>query len=150
VVVKAPRPSMLADAEFAARFQRESRVLARLEHPAVVKVLDVGEHEGAPYVILQFLPGGSLRDRLKGWPDGRAPASSLATWLAPVAQALDFIHGQGYVHRDVKPDNVLFDALGHPFLSDFGIVKALDVRDISQRETVLTATGLVVGTPQYM
>ena len=69
---------MLVDPEFVARFTRESRVLARLEHPAVVKVLDVGAHEGAPFVILQFLPGGSLRDRQKAWPDGRAPVPSLA------------------------------------------------------------------------
>jgi formylglycine-generating enzyme required for sulfatase activity/tRNA A-37 threonylcarbamoyl transferase component Bud32 len=152
VVIKVPRPAMLEDPEFVARFSREVRALVRLEHPAIVKIIDFGEHKGAPFVVLQYLPGGSLRDRQRAQPGGRAPVASLRGWVEKVAQALDFIHGQGYVHRDVKPDNVLFDALGHPFLSDFGIAKALDDRQgaAGRPVTVATATGVVVGTPQYM
>src|SRR5205085_552199 len=126
VVVKVPRRETLEAPNFAARFTREVRALVRLEHPAIVKVLDVGQHEGAPFVVLQYLSGGSLRDRQRALPGARLPVASLRTWLEGMALALDFIHSQGVIHRDVKPDNVLFDALGHPFLSDFGIVKALE------------------------
>ncbi len=76
--------------------------------------------------------------------------ASLQTWLPAIAGALDFIHGQGYVHRDVKPDNILFDAQGHPHLGDFGIVKALEGGQPARPGTVLTQAGTVVGTPQYL
>src|SRR5262249_40232578 len=75
--------------------------------------------------------------------------AELQTWLQGVAEALDFIHRQKYLHRDVKPANILFDGEGHAFLSDFGIVKAL-TSDVKRPETVMTGTGMVIGTPQYL
>src|SRR5579883_2088909 len=128
VVIKVPRASAMEDPEFAQRFARETRSLVRLAHPRIVKVLDVGEHDGLPFAVMQFLAGGSLEDRFQSLPAGRARAEGavlLRQWLPAMAEALDFIHGQGTVHRDVKPANILFDAHGHVYLSDFGIAKAL-------------------------
>jgi serine/threonine-protein kinase len=151
VVIKVPRAEMLADPEFAGRFAREIRSLVRLAHPHIVKVFDVGEEAGLPFAVLQFLPGGSLRDGL----DPAALSLSqrlqkLHDWLMPVADALDFTHTQGYVHRDVKPENILLDAQGHAFLSDFGITKVLADSRAAAQQTAHTKTGLVLGTPQYM
>jgi tRNA A-37 threonylcarbamoyl transferase component Bud32 len=153
VVVKVPRRSMLADAGFASRFDREARSLANLPHPHIVKVLDVGTHDDMPFVVLEYLSGGSLRDRLRRDPRGEQvprPPEELASWLEGVALALDFIHRQGFVHRDVKPDNILFDGEGHVFLSDFGIVKALTAGGEKAEQSVLTGAGLIIGTPRYL
>jgi tRNA A-37 threonylcarbamoyl transferase component Bud32 len=153
VVIKVPRRSMLADAGFVSRFAREFRSLAKLSHPHIVKVHDVGNHDDTPFVVLEYLPGGSLRDRLRRNPRGEQsprPPEELGSWLEDVAAALDFIHGKGFIHRDVKPDNILFDAEGHVFLSDFGIVKALTAEGESAEQSVLTGTGLIIGTPRYL
>jgi hypothetical protein len=152
VVIKVPRQQMLDDPEFAARFQREVRSLVRLVHDHIVKVVDVGEYEGKPFAVLDFLPGGSLRDRLDGLLDARAggrPAEELRRWLPGIAAALDFCHQNQCVHRDVKPDNILFDAAERAYLSDFGIAKVLGTGGRSKM-TVMTAAGVVLGTPQYM
>jgi serine/threonine protein kinase len=153
VVVKVPRPAILEGQEFARRFAREVRSLAQLAHPHIVKVLDVGEEEGAAYAVMPFLPGGSLRTRQPV--DGRgkhqgAPPHGLLTWLPQVAAALDFMHAEGYVHRDVKPDNILFDAAGGAYLSDFGVVKVLADNRAKRGETAITAQGIVFGTAEYM
>src|SRR5262249_16923008 len=110
VVIKVPRPEMLQDPEFAGRFARECRSRVKLSHPHTVKIQDVQEHEGIPFLVLQYLSGGSLR----GWQpilaDGTRQAlrpCDLGSWLADVAEALDFIHQQRYIHRDIKPDNIL-------------------------------------------
>jgi len=154
LVVKVPRRAMLEDAEFAGRFAREIRSLVRLSHPNIVKVTDVGEHEGLPFAVMQFLPGGDLEGRLKPGPDGRgtpAHPSTLAGWLPGVASALDFIHREKYIHRDVKPANILFDSLGHAFLSDFGVAKVLgDAEASGHRGASVTGAGIVLGTPEYM
>jgi serine/threonine protein kinase len=152
VVIKAPRRSILEEPDFAGRFAREVRSLVRLVHPHIVKALDIGEEVGVPFAVLQYLAGGGLRARQPQGPDGKPLAlrpGELRGWLAGVAAALDFIHQRGYIHRDVKPDNILFDEHGHAYLSDFGIVKAL-AGGRTARQTVLTATGVVLGTPPYM
>jgi hypothetical protein len=150
VVVKVPRPSMLEDPGFAGRFAREIRSLVRLEHPHIVRVTDVGEYNGLPFAVMQFLPGGSLRDRQPRG-DRPLPPGDLRAWLESVAGALDFIHARQYVHRDVKPDNILFDAAGHAFLSDFGIAKAVaDGAVAVTKSAALTGAGMVLGTPHYM
>lgn len=152
VVIKVPHPFLLRDPAAAARFAQEARSLVKLAHPHVVSVIDVGQHDGHPFVVMQFLAGGSLEDRCPKDQEGRplpiAP-DRLDAWLSDIAAALDFMHGQGYVHRDIKPGNILFDEHGHAFLSDFGIAKALD-QDTGTMSAGLTGTGMVLGTPQYM
>jgi hypothetical protein len=147
VVIKAPRRSLLEDPKFAGRFAREIRSLVQLTHPHIVKVLDVGEHDGLTFAVMQYLSGGTLRDRLNAT-DTVTEAlrhDQLLGWLPDVAEALDFIHARRYVHRDVKPENILFDEAGHVYLSDFGIAKI-----VADLQTNLTNTGAVVGTPHYM
>lgn len=153
VVIKIPRRSaLLDDPEFAARFALEIRSLVKLAHPHIVKVTDVGEHDGLPYCVMQYLQGGSLEDFRQG-EDGHCqpqPPANLTTWLPGIAQALDFVHDQGYIHRDVKPGNILFDAHGNVYLSDFGIAKVHAESSASHKEASLTGAGMVLGTPEYM
>jgi predicted Zn finger-like uncharacterized protein len=152
VVVKVPRPSMLDDPEFAGRFAREVRSLVRLVHPHIVRITDVGEEDGVPFAVMQYLPGGSLHDRQRGPCDRLVPQqpATLADWLEPVAEALDYIHAQGYVHRDVKPANILFDAQGNAYVGDFGVAKAVAAGATERHSAPLTETGMVLGTRPYM
>lgn len=129
-----------ADTAFVERFKREARVIARLEHPHIVPIYDVGEHEGRPYIIMRLLTGGTLRERV-GRPDFDLWA--LLKTLEQIADALETAHAKQIVHRDIKPGNILFDESGSAFLSDFGIAKVLDAA------TQLTGSGLI-GTPAYM
>jgi serine/threonine protein kinase len=124
------------------RFEREAKALARLTHPNIVKVTDYGDHEGAPYLVMPYLPGGTLKQRL-GTP---MPWQEALRILLPVAQALDYAHEQNIIHRDIKPSNVLLTGRGQPMLSDFGIAKILENEDAQ----TLTGTGAGVGTPEYM
>jgi len=152
VVIKAPRFIQLGDDQAAQRFLREIRSLVALAHPHVVRILDVGEHEGLPFAVMEYLAGGSLKTRRPLGGDGRPlpqPPETLQTWLPDIAAALDYTHRKGYVHRDVKPDNILFDANGNVYLSDFGIVKGL-VALTATSQTTLTGVGAVVGTPGYI
>jgi serine/threonine-protein kinase len=154
VVIKIPRQAMMEDPEFAARFTREIRSLVKLSHPHIVKVTDVGTWEKTPFAVMQFLPGGSLEDRRRRDREGRASPfepKQIPRWLDAVALALDYIHAQGYVHRDVKPGNILFDAEGHAFLSDFGVAKVLSsAADQHATQPAMTGTGMVLGTAEYM
>jgi len=145
VVVKIPRPVAGAGPQFAARFVREVRSLVNLAHPNIVKIIDVVEHDGNPIAVMQYLAGGSLADL-----GLQRSLAEVGQWLPPVAAALDFVHAQGYVHRDVKPANILFDTHGHVYLSDFGVVKALS-EEMSPGETAAqTMTGMILGTPAFM
>ena len=152
VVIKIPKASLLADPEYTKRFTREIRALVKLNHPHVVKVLDVGEQDGVPYVVMQYLTGGSLQDQCTAKDGVRTsgPLAALPCWLDKVASSLDFIHKEGYVHRDVKPANILFDAHGNAYLSDFGIAKVLAADHDMKQSVSLTGTGVVLGTPAYM
>ncbi len=145
VVIKVPRSAMLDDPEFAGRFASEIRSLVKLSHPCIVKVTDVGQYGGLPFAIMQYLPGGSLEDRQPAAVDPK----TVPGWLEGVASALDYIHTQGYVHRDVKPGNILFDSHGYAFLADFGVIKALAATEGAKAKSV-TGAGLVLGTPEYM
>jgi F-box protein 11 len=153
VIIKIPLPELYRNPTFAARFSREVRTLVQLAHPNVVKVLDVGEHSRVPFAVMQFLAGGSLRDRQVAGPNGAVrpmPPAALAGWLSGVAAALDFIHARGFIHRDVKPGNILFDAHGHPYLADFGVIKALAAEGAEAQRSNLTQRGTVLGTLQYL
>lgn len=121
------------------RFRREARTITSLEHAAIVPVYDYGEADGQPYLVMRLMPGGSLRDRLAR---GLLPISEIAHLYKRLASALDYAHGKGVIHRDLKPGNILFDQQGEPFLADFGIVRLTD------KTTTLTQG--VIGTPAYM
>jgi eukaryotic-like serine/threonine-protein kinase len=156
VVIKFPiAPDGSPDAEgFLSRFHRESRSLVRLSHPHIVKVIDAGQDDGLPYVVMPYLDGGSLKDRLEPGPDGESRPMApglLHGWLMDVAQALDFLHGEGHVHRDVKPANILFDRHGNAFLGDFGVIKILGAEeDTWKGKSALTTPGYLLGTPNYV
>jgi len=124
------------------RFNREAKTLASLSHPNIVKVLDYGEYEGMPYLVMEFVSGGALKSRM-----GRPiPYAEAATLLLPVARALQHAHQQKIVHRDIKPENILINDSDQPMLSDFGILKLVDVEESHG----LTGTGKIIGTPAYM
>ncbi len=148
VVIKIPHASMLQDAEFAARFQLEIRSLVRLRHRSIVSIMDVGDENGVPFAVMQYLEGGSLEDQLRNGPMSEA---TLQQWLPDVASALDFIHREGFVHRDIKPANILFDREGNAYVSDFGVAKVIDKGAAKQKAAAtMTGTGMVMGTPDYM
>lgn len=141
VAVKVILATHAAEEHFLERFLREARMVASLEHPNILPVYDFGEENGVPFLVMPYLPGGSLGDRLKAGPVPLAVASS---WIAQLSDALDAAHAAGVLHRDVKPANVLLGKDDRLFLADFGIAKILE------NEPGLTATGVVVGTPIYM
>ncbi len=124
------------------RFQTEAKKMAQLQHPNIVKVTDFGEFENIPYLVLEYAPSGTLKERI-GKP---IPCGEAARMLTSVARALAYAHKRGLVHRDVKPSNILITDSGEPMLTDFGITKILD-----NEETLdLTITGMGIGTPGYM
>jgi serine/threonine protein kinase len=124
------------------RFEREAKSLAKLTHTNIVKVTDYGEYEGKPYLVMPYLPGGTLKQRL-GKP---MPWQEAMKLLHPIARALEFAHSQEMIHRDVKPSNILLTQSGTPMLADFGVAKILDMESTQD----LTGTGVAVGTPEYM
>ncbi len=128
------------DKTFLERFYREVQIAAKLQHPHILPVHDFGVHEGQPYIVMAYLRGGTLSDRIKQGPMSLAEVLSLT---AQIAEALDFAHNQGIIHRDIKPSNVMLDAQGNGYLADFGLAK------ISDASTELTGSRLV-GTPDYM
>lgn len=125
------------------RFEREAKSLAKLTHPNIVKVTDYGEHDGQPYLVMPYLPGGTLKERLKA---GRIQWQEAVQLLLPIAGALEFAHEQNLIHRDVKPSNILLTVKGQPMLTDFGIAKVFDLDTTAE----LTGTGMAIGTPEYM
>ncbi len=142
VAVKFIRPEIVKDDMFLKRFEREAKALARLSHPNIVKVLDYGEHEGSPYLVMEYIRGDTLKGKL-GKPIHWREAARM---ILPIAEALDYTHKHHIIHRDVKPSNFLVSETGHLMLSDFGIAKIMDSPDAMQ----LTGTGIGIGTPEYM
>lgn len=140
VAVKVLPREFLHDPQFRDRFQREIKTVAQLEHPAIVPVYDVGEHEGQPYFVMRYMTGSSLSDWIKGRKFGLEDAARLIDRLA---RALEYAHSKGVIHRDLKPDNILFDQNGEPFITDFGVAK------LEQAASTLTGSG-IIGTPAYM
>lgn len=151
VVVKVPKPEKMTDEDIRVRFRRESQLLVQLSHPHVVKVLDVGEYRQLPYVVMQYLSGGTLTDRIMSGSGAKKglPPDSLKLWLREVARALDFCCRKGMVHRDVKPANILFDEDDNAYVSDFGLTKIM-YGDHDNIDPSDTASGVVLGTPNYI
>ena len=141
VAVKLLRGGAMATDRERELFAREARVGMELSHPGLVKVLGVNIHDGQqPYLVMEYLPGPSLKDVLAE--DGLAPASAIDLVL-PVLETLDFVHGQGIIHRDVKTGNIMLDHDSRPRLMDFGLTTFSD-------ETSLSRSGIVFGSPHYM
>ena len=123
------------------RFQAEANAVAQLDHPHIVPIYEVGEIEDQPYFSMKLLSGGTLSGRMQ---DGAMEARNAAAIMEKLARAIGHAHERGVLHRDLKPDNVLFDEKGEPFLTDFGLAKMLDT------SSGLTLTHAHIGTPQYM
>jgi len=123
-----------------ARFRTEAEAIARLQHPNIVQVHEVGEHDGLPFFSLEFCPGGSLDRKLGGTP---LPPREAARLVETLARAMHAAHGKNVIHRDLKPANVLLGEDGTPKITDFGLAKKLD-------NAGQTASGAIMGTPSYM
>src|SRR5580692_11097989 len=140
VVVKLLTVDACRDVEAKARFLQEARLAGHIQHENIVSVFDFGEHEGRPFIVMEYLKGEDLRDAIRSNHTG-----SLLDRMKialQIADALEYVNGRGIVHRDIKPENVHIDAHGHVKLMDFGIAKTADLS--------LTKTGMTMGTPYYM
>ena len=140
VALKVMAPALAANAEFTDRFIKEGRITAKLAHGNLVTVFDIGSHGTVYYLAAEYIPGGSLREKIA---DGMSVAEALDV-ACDVARGLDYAHTKGFVHRDVKPGNILFKADGSAVLADFGIAKAMDAKSGA------TMAGASIGTPDYM
>jgi tRNA A-37 threonylcarbamoyl transferase component Bud32 len=131
------------------RFKTEAQKTAALDHPNIVPVLDYGEFEGVPFLVMKYFPGGTLKKALQERAQrnqGPYPYQAAAAILVPIARALETAHRNGIVHRDVKPSNILLTQTGLPMLTDFGVAKVLESDETIDR----TSLGTGIGTPEYM
>ena len=140
VAVKVLPQTFLHDPQFRARFEREAKTIAALEHTAIVPVYDFGEDNGQPYIVMRLMSGGSLADKIK---DGKLPLKEAANVITRLAPGLDAAHTKGVIHRDLKPGNILFDQYNNAYLSDFGIAR------LTEGDATLTGSR-ILGTPAYM
>jgi serine/threonine protein kinase len=129
------------DAQFVARFQREAKLLAQLQHPHILPVFDYGQADGYTYIVMPFVQSGTLTDSLKGQP---VPLPRIRQVISQVGDALNYAHTRGLIHRDVKPSNILIDEGGNCLLTDFGLARMVEA------SVNLTTSGTIMGTPAYM
>jgi hypothetical protein len=152
VVVKIPHANLMVDRAFRQRFLQEIRDLSTHEHPAILSIVDSGSHGDVPYAVVQYLSGGNLHERITQQ-GGQQTAEEILEWLPTIADALDTVHRNGSLHRDVKPANILFDAQGNAILSDFGIATAIGAADpdapTQEVRQELTVIGTFIGSPAY-
>ncbi len=141
VALKVMRHGNSAQAAELLRFRQEALSAARLEHPHVVPVYEVGPNDDQPYFTMQYVPGETLADRLR---EGPLPPREAAQLLLPVCEAIQAAHSHGLLHRDLKPSNILIDASGRPMVTDFGLAKRVD------DDSSLTHSGAILGTPTHM
>ena len=141
VAIKVMIPGMFETRRTSKRFRKEARTLSRLIHPNIVTIHDVGLVDNSYYIVMEYLQE-SLKEKVKK--QRKIPSEEAFHFLSQIADALFYAHGKGIIHRDVKPDNILFRKDGTPVVLDFGIAKAMDSK------TKLTKTGISIGTPQYM
>ncbi len=140
VALKVIKPILTTDEEFAQRFLREGRIIAQLSDPHIVTVYDIASHDQTYYLSMEYLPGDTLQHRIRNG----LPLAEALTIAKAIAGALHYAHRRGIIHRDIKPQNILFRENGAPVLTDFGIAKTLGT------STIMTRTGLSLGTPRYM
>jgi serine/threonine protein kinase len=141
VALKALHPAFNEDKTFASRFQREARVVAKLEHPHIVPVYDYAEHENRPYLVMKFIEGDTLKAHLD---KGPLSSDEIADMVDAVGSALAYAHKQGILHRDIKPSNVLLSNDGQIYLADFGLAR------IAQSGESTLSSDMIMGTPQYI
>ncbi len=142
VAIKVMAPSLMMDSSLVRRFRQEAQTIAGLNHPNIITIYDVAEGEDLHYFVMAYLPGRTV-GHVMNEAGGPLPVDVIRAWLYQIGSALDYAHGFGIVHRDVKPGNLLLDDRGNAIVTDFGIAKVAD------REG-LTRTGMLVGTPAYM
>ncbi len=141
VAIKVLHPAFNGDPNFLSRFQREARVVARLEHPHIVPIYDFAEHKGQPYLVMKFIEGQTLKARLFERPLSKTEAVKI---VEAIGSALAYAHTQGVLHRDIKPSNVLLGPDGGIFLADFGLAR------IAQAGASTLSKDVMLGTPQYI
>lgn len=141
VAIKSMLRQVAEDSQQLERFRREARAVAQLNHPHIVQVIDVGEHNGSPFIVFEYVAGETLKARIRRL--GRLPVTEALAYAIEIARALQAAHDKGIVHRDVKPQNVLIDEDGRAKVTDFGIARTLE-------EDGLTADGRVLGTTDYV
>jgi serine/threonine protein kinase len=141
VALKALHPAFNEDKNFASRFQREARVVAKLEHPNIVPVYDYAEHDGRPYLVMKFIEGDTLKARMTEKP---LTSDEIKNVVDAVGSALTYAHKQGILHRDIKPSNVLIANDGQIYLADFGLAR------IAQSGESTMSSDSIMGTPQYI
>jgi serine/threonine-protein kinase len=140
VAIKILHKELLEDIQVRERFEREARIIAKLEHPAIVPVYEVGRDNEQLFFVMRYMSGGSLAERTQ---NRSQSLSVIAHIIQRVATALDYAHTRGVVHRDLKPGNILFDEHNNAYISDFGIAK------LTQAATKITNSG-IIGTPTHM
>ena len=141
VAIKVLHPAFKEEPNFLSRFQREARVVARLEHPNIVPIYDFAEHKGQPYLVMKFIEGQTLKARLNEKPLTKEEAVEI---VDAVGGALAYAHKQGVLHRDVKPSNVLLSPDGSIYLADFGLAR------MAQAGASTLSKDVMLGTPQYI
>ncbi|HEY9076733.1 MAG TPA: serine/threonine-protein kinase [Anaerolineaceae bacterium] len=141
VAIKVLHPAFLEDKTFLARFEREARVVARLEHPNIVPIYDFAEHEGRPYLVLKYIEGETLKAYMR---THVLDMDEIIHIIEPIGSALAYAHKQNVLHRDVKPSNVLMAKDGMIYLTDFGLAR------MAQGSTSTLTSDMLVGTPQYI
>ncbi|MGV3619206.1 MAG: serine/threonine-protein kinase, partial [Archangium sp.] len=142
VAVKLLAAGLVNDAEVMERFEREARLTAKLDHPNIIPIYDVGRHEGRPFIVMKLLQGDSLAGRLRA--KGGFTTDETLRLVRQLAAGLDYIHAQGFIHRDIKAGNIFVAPDGHATILDFGILRS------KEATTGITRTGMVMGTPHYM
>jgi serine/threonine protein kinase len=141
VAIKLMHASFLQDEDFRARFQREARIVAKLEHSTIVPIYDYSEHENVPYLVMKFIEGMTLKRRAI---KTGLTLEQTHMFLTRVAEGLDYAHKRGILHRDMKPSNILIDSDDQPYIADFGLARIMDVASST------ISSDMMLGTPYYI
>ncbi len=147
VAIKIMAPELVSNEDLLKRFEREAKTCAKLDHPNIVKIYDFGTKNQITYMVLQFLTGGVLSDRLLKSSNDLIPISDVINWIKQISGALDYAHRMGVIHRDIKPANIMFDVYGRAYVVDFGIVK---IKSQSSKGVTDLTKGVAIGTYAFM